>query len=366
MRHHIGRTAPTGPWSSRRTTRLQRSADTARCSFLGAARGVPQGSAFSELHGALAVRRRGRGERPQRIDARRADALAGRARGTMDRPPKLFSGGPRPVRFRNTRSTRCDASIRSRCSKKAVWRRGGVDYDPVSAAGDRVVSRGRWSDVAVGIAGVFHAPAAGSAHGPRHADRRGRSVPQSRARIPSADRRRRLVASVARNIRFWRAVCRSRCSFSGGFRNRTSRRAMRRADCYRPADARAGMLRTDRAESFAAGTPVIASRAARSPKSPAGKVRAGILSRETCRKLADRMTAFLEKRLLPTVDLHGIAREYDRPRVFEQWRALLLGDRSGDPSAGCCDAHCSDEAGRSEAVDVVPSPAVVRLYGQKD
>jgi glycosyltransferase involved in cell wall biosynthesis len=81
-------------------------------------------------------------------------------------------------------------------------------------------------------------------------------------------------------------------------------------------------------ESFAAGTPVIASRVAAIPEIATRQGPGWDFEPGNVQELADRMTAVLEGRLSPTVDLQSVAREYDRPRVFEQWQALLLENRS--------------------------------------
>jgi glycosyltransferase involved in cell wall biosynthesis len=81
-------------------------------------------------------------------------------------------------------------------------------------------------------------------------------------------------------------------------------------------------------ESFAAGTPVIASNAAAIPEIAARQGAGWHFDPGNAQQLADRIEAFLTKRLQPTVDLRAIAREYDRPRVFQMWQRLLLNSAS--------------------------------------
>lgn len=78
-------------------------------------------------------------------------------------------------------------------------------------------------------------------------------------------------------------------------------------------------------EAFAAGTPVIASRAAAIPEIASRQGPGWDFMPGDAVGLADRMEALLVGRLRPSTDLRAIAREYDRPRVFEQWRELLVG-----------------------------------------
>jgi glycosyltransferase involved in cell wall biosynthesis len=87
-------------------------------------------------------------------------------------------------------------------------------------------------------------------------------------------------------------------------------------------------------EAYAAGTPVIASRAAAIPEIAARQGAGWDFEPGNARELADRMEACLAGRLRPSCDLRAIAREFDRRRVFEDWRSLLLGtDNAGDAPA---------------------------------
>lgn len=83
-------------------------------------------------------------------------------------------------------------------------------------------------------------------------------------------------------------------------------------------------------EAFAAGTPVIASRAAAIPEladrqGPGWDFEPGDVD-----GLARRLEAFARGELRPTCDLLEIARQFDRPAVFRQWSRRL----SVDPTPG--------------------------------
>jgi glycosyltransferase involved in cell wall biosynthesis len=80
-------------------------------------------------------------------------------------------------------------------------------------------------------------------------------------------------------------------------------------------------------EAFAAGTPVIASQAAAIPELADRQGPGWDFEPGDARGLAQRMEAFLKGELRPSVDLQQIASEFDRPRLFPQWRTLLGRDR---------------------------------------
>jgi glycosyltransferase involved in cell wall biosynthesis len=81
-------------------------------------------------------------------------------------------------------------------------------------------------------------------------------------------------------------------------------------------------------EAFAAGTPVIASRAAAIPELADRQGPGWDFEPGDARGLAQRMEAFIKRKLQPSVDLPAIAAEFDRSRLFPQWHALLSGDCS--------------------------------------
>lgn len=76
-------------------------------------------------------------------------------------------------------------------------------------------------------------------------------------------------------------------------------------------------------ESFAAGTPVIASRAAAIPELADRQGPGWDFEPGDVQGLAGRMEAFARGELRPSHDLRQIAREFDRPEVFRQWRCRL-------------------------------------------
>src|SRR5690606_8868129 len=79
-------------------------------------------------------------------------------------------------------------------------------------------------------------------------------------------------------------------------------------------------------ESFAAGTPVIASRAAAIPEIASRQGPGWDLEPGHAGQLADRMESVLTGSWKPAFDLRSVAREFDRRTQFRTWRELLIGD----------------------------------------
>lgn len=104
------------------------------------------------------------------------------------------------------------------------------------------------------------------------------------------------------------------------------------ADCYAAADC--FVLPTKALEcfglivleAFACNTPVIASNVAAIPELAERQGREWMFEPGDVVQLADRMQAFLERRLQPTVDLRSVAMEYDKPKVLAEWGRVLLGE----------------------------------------
>lgn len=105
------------------------------------------------------------------------------------------------------------------------------------------------------------------------------------------------------------------------------------ADCYAAADC--FVLPTKSLEcfglivleAFACNTPVIASNVAAIPELAERQGRDWMFEPGDGEQLADRMQAFIEQRLKPTVDLRAVAMEYDKPRVLAEWERVLVGSR---------------------------------------
>jgi glycosyltransferase involved in cell wall biosynthesis len=105
------------------------------------------------------------------------------------------------------------------------------------------------------------------------------------------------------------------------------------ADCYAAADC--FVLPTKALEcfglivleAFACNTPVIASNVAAIPELAERQGRDWMFEPGDVKQLADRMQAFLEQRLKPTVDLRSVAMEYDKPKVLAEWERILVGSR---------------------------------------
>lgn len=76
-------------------------------------------------------------------------------------------------------------------------------------------------------------------------------------------------------------------------------------------------------EAFAAGTPVIASRAAAIPELADRQGPGWDFEPGDVHGLAQRMESFLKGQLQPSGDLQQIAAEFDRSKLFPKWRALL-------------------------------------------
>ena len=77
-------------------------------------------------------------------------------------------------------------------------------------------------------------------------------------------------------------------------------------------------------EAFACNTPVIASSAAAIPELAEQQGSEWMFEPGNEQQLAERICDFLQKRLCRKVDLRLIALEYDKPKVLELWRSLLL------------------------------------------
>lgn len=105
------------------------------------------------------------------------------------------------------------------------------------------------------------------------------------------------------------------------------------ADCYAAADC--FVLPTKALEcfglivleAFACNTPVIASNVAAIPELAGRQGDDWMFAPGDVRQLADRMQAFAEQRLKPTVDLRDVAMEYDKPNVLAGWEGVLVGSR---------------------------------------
>jgi glycosyltransferase involved in cell wall biosynthesis len=105
------------------------------------------------------------------------------------------------------------------------------------------------------------------------------------------------------------------------------------ADCYAAADC--FVLPTKALEcfglivleAFACNTPVIASNVAAIPELAERQGREWMFEPGDVRQLADRMQAFVEKRMKPTIDLRAVAMEYDKPKVLAEWERILVGSR---------------------------------------
>jgi glycosyltransferase involved in cell wall biosynthesis len=105
------------------------------------------------------------------------------------------------------------------------------------------------------------------------------------------------------------------------------------ADCYAAADC--FVLPTKALEcfglivleAFACNTPVIASNVAAIPELAERQGLDWMFEPGDVKQLADRMQAFLEQRLKPTIDLRSVAMEYDKPKVLAEWERILVGSR---------------------------------------
>jgi glycosyltransferase involved in cell wall biosynthesis len=78
-------------------------------------------------------------------------------------------------------------------------------------------------------------------------------------------------------------------------------------------------------ESFAAGTPVIASRTAAIPELAARQGENWMFEPGNADELANRMKRFIKGELKPDLDFREMVREYDRPVVLARWAELLTG-----------------------------------------
>jgi glycosyltransferase involved in cell wall biosynthesis len=105
------------------------------------------------------------------------------------------------------------------------------------------------------------------------------------------------------------------------------------ADCYAAADC--FVLPTKALEcfglivleAFACNTPVIAANVAAIPELAERQGLDWMFEPGDVKQLADRMQAFLEQRLKPTVDLRAVAMEYDKPKVLADWERILVVSR---------------------------------------
>jgi glycosyltransferase involved in cell wall biosynthesis len=102
------------------------------------------------------------------------------------------------------------------------------------------------------------------------------------------------------------------------------------ADCYAAADC--FVLPTKALEcfglivleAFACNTPVIAANVAAIPELAERQGLDWMFEPGDVKQLADRMQAFLEQRLKPTIDLRAVAMEYDKPKVLADWEKVLM------------------------------------------
>jgi glycosyltransferase involved in cell wall biosynthesis len=105
------------------------------------------------------------------------------------------------------------------------------------------------------------------------------------------------------------------------------------ADCYAAADC--FVLPTKALEcfglivleAFACNTPVIAANVAAIPELAERQGSEWMFEPGDVVQLADRMQAFLEQRLKPTVDLRAVAMKYDKRKVLAEWEGILVGSR---------------------------------------
>ncbi|MFO1095499.1 MAG: glycosyltransferase family 4 protein [Planctomycetaceae bacterium] len=328
MRHHIGRTRAIVARICEQH-RVAAVSGHSPLQFLGAARGVPRGSAFlnytvhSPFDDEVAANARGAGilskltrwpaVRAARWIDRRNCTLADRvqcdSQYTLDTLQRKY---PREV------------------DQKGCVAPGWVDYDRFSAAGDRALARRalgkEWqSDLPVfftlrrlearmGLDTLIAAAAVvrDRGHG-------------FRVLIGGGGSLRPTLEQQVRDCRLTEQV-----QFLGRVPEAHLATCYAAADCFVLPTRALECFGLIVLESFAAGTPVIASRAAAIPEIAGRQGPGWDFEPGNVPELADRLTAYLEGRLLPTVDLRGIAREYDRPRVFERWQRLLVGDGSAD------------------------------------
>ncbi len=82
-------------------------------------------------------------------------------------------------------------------------------------------------------------------------------------------------------------------------------------------------------EAFACNTPVIASNVAAIPELAEQQGDGWMFEPGHAEQLANRMQAFLERRLQPTVNLREIALKYDKAKVLKEWERVLLGVARG-------------------------------------
>lgn len=80
-------------------------------------------------------------------------------------------------------------------------------------------------------------------------------------------------------------------------------------------------------EAFACNTPVIAANVAAIPELAERQGSEWLFEPGNVVQLADRMQAFLARRLKPMVDLRAVAMEYDKPKVLAEWEKILVGSR---------------------------------------
>lgn len=82
-------------------------------------------------------------------------------------------------------------------------------------------------------------------------------------------------------------------------------------------------------EAFSCHTPVIASNVAAIPELAEQQGDGWMFEPGNAEQLADRMQAFLETRLQPTVNLREIALKYDKANVLKEWERVLLREARG-------------------------------------
>ena len=80
-------------------------------------------------------------------------------------------------------------------------------------------------------------------------------------------------------------------------------------------------------EAFACNTPVIASNVAAIPELAERQGQCWMFEPGDAQQLADRMQAFIEQRLKPSVDLRAVAMEYEKAKILAEWERVLLGRR---------------------------------------
>ena len=80
-------------------------------------------------------------------------------------------------------------------------------------------------------------------------------------------------------------------------------------------------------EAYACNTPVIASNVAAIPELAQRQGPGWMFEPGNAEHLADRMQAFIEQRLEPSIDLRAVALEYDKSKVLKEWERILFEPR---------------------------------------